>query len=108
MLRVKARGGGSYHSPVKRVDIDVLKAIAAAFGQPENASAEIEWQPTRLLKIIRYPVATSPKPTGAHMNGSLFTVLLQDTTLGLRVAFEDITQADFGLMGIGPVPPSEA
>ncbi|NSZ61287.1 isopenicillin N synthase family oxygenase [Agrobacterium tumefaciens] len=81
-----------YQAEVTRIGIDLLKAIAAALGQPENVFAEIyEPQPTQLLKIIRYPgrdVAETDQGVGAHKDGGFVTVLLQDTTPGLRVRTE--------------------
>ncbi|MFF2321503.1 isopenicillin N synthase family dioxygenase [Agrobacterium sp. NPDC058088] len=81
-----------YQAEVTRIGIDLLKAIAAALGQPENIFAEIyEPQPTQLLKIIRYPgrdVAQTDQGVGAHKDGGFVTVLLQDTTPGLRVRTE--------------------
>lgn len=82
-----------YQAEVTRVGIDVLKAIALALGQPENLFAEIyEPQPSQLLKIIRYPsrdVAETDQGVGAHKDGGFVTVLLQDTTPGLRVRTEE-------------------
>lgn len=82
-----------YQAEVTRVSIDILKAIAAALGQAENVFAEIyEPQPSQLLKIIRYPgreIARSDQGVGAHKDGGFVTVLLQDTTPGLRVRTED-------------------
>ncbi|MDK1493936.1 2-oxoglutarate and iron-dependent oxygenase domain-containing protein [Sinorhizobium sp. 7-81] len=83
----------AYQAEVTRIGIDVLKAIAVALGQPENAFAEIyEPQPSQLLKIIRYPgrdVAETEQGVGAHKDGGFVTVLLQDTIAGLRVQTED-------------------
>jgi isopenicillin N synthase-like dioxygenase len=83
----------AYQAEVTRVGIDILKAIAAALGQPENVFADIyEPQPTQLLKIIRYPgrdVAETDQGVGAHKDGGFVTVLLQDTVPGLRVRTED-------------------
>lgn len=82
-----------YQAEVTRVGIDVLKAIALALSQPENIFADIyEPQPSQLLKIIRYPgreIAKSDQGVGAHKDGGFVTVLLQDTTPGLRVRTED-------------------
>lgn len=83
----------AYQAEVTRVGIDVLKAIAVALGQPEDAFAQIyEPQPSQLLKIIRYPgreVAETDQGVGAHKDGGFVTVLLQDTVPGLRVQTED-------------------
>ena len=81
-----------YQSEVTRIGIDVLKAIALALGQPENAFADIyEPSPSQLLKIIRYPgrdAVGSDQGVGAHKDGGFVTVLLQDTTPGLRIRTE--------------------
>ncbi len=83
----------AYQAEVTRIGIDILKAIAAALGQPENVFADIyQPQPSQLLKIIRYPgrdVAETDQGVGAHKDGGFVTVLLQDTTPGLRVRTED-------------------
>ncbi|MBP1860454.1 isopenicillin N synthase family dioxygenase [Rhizobium herbae] len=82
-----------YQAEVTRVGIDILKAIGIALGQDENVfSALYEPQPTQLLKIVRYPgrdVAESEQGVGAHKDGGLVTVLLQDSTPGLRVRTEE-------------------
>ncbi|MDT3380085.1 2-oxoglutarate and iron-dependent oxygenase domain-containing protein [Labrys neptuniae] len=82
-----------YQAEVTRIGIDVLKAMALALGQPENAFAEIyEPSPSQLLKIIRYPgrdAAGSDQGVGAHKDGGFVTVLLQDTTPGLRIRTEE-------------------
>ncbi len=82
-----------YQAEVTRVGIDVLKAIAVALSQPENVFADIyEPQPSQLLKIIRYPgreVAESDQGVGAHKDGGFVTVLLQDTTPGLRIRTDE-------------------
>lgn len=83
----------AYQAEVTRIGIDVLKAIAAALDQSENVFAEIyQPQPSQLLKIIRYPgrdVAETDQGVGAHKDGGFVTVLLQDTTPGLRVRTEE-------------------
>ena len=82
-----------YQAEVTRVGIEVLKAIAAALGQDENVFEEIYTPaPTQLLKLIRYPgrdVAESDQGVGAHKDGGLVTVLLQDKVEGLRVQTHD-------------------
>ncbi|WP_331376089.1 isopenicillin N synthase family dioxygenase [Sinorhizobium chiapasense] len=84
-----------YQAEVTRIGIDVLKAIALALGQSENAFAEIyEPQPSQLLKIIRYPgreAAGSDQGVGAHKDGGFVTVLLQGTVPGLRIRTEEGT-----------------
>lgn len=83
----------AYQAEATRVGIAVLQAIAAALGQDEDAFADIYTPlPTQLLKIIRYPgrdVAATSQGVGAHKDGGLVTVLLQDTQAGLRVQRED-------------------
>ncbi|MFP5076459.1 isopenicillin N synthase family dioxygenase [Rhizobium sp. YIM 134829] len=82
-----------YQAEVTRIGIDVLKAIALALGQPEDAFAEIyDPSPSQLLKIIRYPgrdSTGSDQGVGAHKDGGFVTVLLQDTTPGLRIRTEE-------------------
>ncbi|KQT63982.1 MULTISPECIES: isopenicillin N synthase family dioxygenase [unclassified Aureimonas] len=82
-----------YQAEVTRIGIDLLKAFAAALDQDEDVFAPIyEPQPSQLLKIIRYPgrdQAGSDQGVGAHKDGGLVTVLLQDVTPGLRVRTED-------------------
>jgi isopenicillin N synthase-like dioxygenase len=78
-----------YQARVTALGIDLLKAIALSLGQPEDAFAEVyEPQPTQLLKLIRYPgrdVAETDQGVGAHKDGGLITILLQDVVPGLRV-----------------------
>ncbi len=82
-----------YQAEVTRIGIDILKAIAAALGKPEDVFSQIyEPQPSQLLKIIRYPGqdnADSSQGVGAHKDGGFVTVLLQDQVAGLRVRTED-------------------
>ncbi|MBL4926650.1 isopenicillin N synthase family dioxygenase [Fuscibacter oryzae] len=78
-----------YQARVTALGIDLLKAIALALGQPEDAFAAVyDPQPTQLLKLIRYPgrdVAETDQGVGAHKDGGLITILLQDVVPGLRV-----------------------
>lgn len=78
-----------YQARVTALGIDLLKAIALALGQPEDAFAAVyEPQPTQLLKLIRYPgrdVAETDQGVGAHKDGGLVTILLQHAVPGLRV-----------------------
>ncbi|MBL9056970.1 MAG: isopenicillin N synthase family oxygenase [Rhodobacteraceae bacterium] len=82
-----------YQARVTTLGIDLLQAIALALGQPEDAFAEVyEPQPTQLLKLIRYPgrdVAETDQGVGAHKDGGLITILLQDVVPGLRVQTVD-------------------
>ncbi len=84
-----------YQAEVTRIGIDLLKAIALALGQAETVFADIyDPSPSQLLKIIRYPgrdATLSDQGVGAHKDGGFITVLLQDTTPGLRVQAEDGT-----------------
>ena len=83
----------AYQAAVTRVGIDLLKAIATTFDQPENVFAQIyEPNPSQLLKIIRYPgrgIAESEQGVGAHRDGGFVTILLQDDVPGLRVRGQD-------------------
>ncbi|WP_377298661.1 isopenicillin N synthase family dioxygenase [Rhizobium sp. SGZ-381] len=83
----------AYQAEVTRIGIEVLKAISVALGQDEDVFSDIyEPEPTKLLKIIRYPgrdVAQSDQGVGAHKDGGFVTVLLQDVTPGLRVRTEE-------------------
>lgn len=78
-----------YQARVTALGIDLLKAIALALGQPEDAFAAVyDPQPTQLLKLIRYPgrdVAETDQGVGAHKDGGLITILLQHQVPGLRV-----------------------
>jgi isopenicillin N synthase-like dioxygenase len=80
----------AYQAEATRVAIEVLKAAAAALGQEETVFSDLYTPlPNQLLKIIRYPgreVAESAQGVGAHKDGGLITVLLQDAIEGLRVA----------------------
>lgn len=82
-----------YQARVTALGIDLLKAIALALGQPEDAFAAVyEPQPTQLLKLIRYPgrdVAETDQGVGAHKDGGLVTILLQDGVAGLKVQTVD-------------------
>jgi len=82
-----------YQAEVTRVGIDVLQAIAIALGQPENAFAAMyEGGPRQHLKIVRYPgrdETASSQGVGAHKDGGLVTILLQDVLPGLAVQMED-------------------
>lgn len=92
-----------YQARVTALGIDLLKAIALALGQPEDAFAPVyEPVPTQLLKLIRYPgrdVAETDQGVGAHKDGGLITILLQDKVAGLRVQTVDGVWID-----VPPVP----
>jgi len=83
----------AYQAEVTRVGIEVLRAAALALGQPEDAFESLHSpEPTRLLKIIRYPGRRTEAGTqgvGPHKDGGLVTILLQDEVPGLRVRTEE-------------------
>jgi len=78
-----------YQARVTALGIDLLRAIALALGQEADAfRAVYDPQPTQLLKLIRYPgrdVAETDQGVGAHKDGGIITILLQDEVEGLRV-----------------------
>lgn len=82
-----------YQEEVTRVGLEVLKAVAIALGQDEDVFAPmVEPLPRQHLKILRYPgrsAATSEQGVGAHKDGGLVTILLQDTLSGLHVQNQD-------------------
>lgn len=82
-----------YQAEVTRVGIEVLRAIALALGQAEDVFAPMyKSGPRQHLKIVRYPgrdQGTSRQGVGAHKDGGLVTILLQDVLPGLQVQLED-------------------
>lgn len=78
---------------VTEVGIRVLKAFAAALGQPEDVFAPIyQGGPNQLLKLIRYPGRADTdgdQGVGAHKDSGFVTILLQDTVAGLQVEGPD-------------------
>nr|WP_083434294.1 2-oxoglutarate and iron-dependent oxygenase domain-containing protein [Sphingomonas sp. Y57] len=82
-----------YQDAVTRVGLDVLRAIAIALGQDEDVfEPMVRPRPRQHLKILRYPgrAATgSDQGVGAHKDGGLVTILLQDELAGLRVQGQD-------------------
>jgi len=78
---------------VTDVGIRVLKAFAAALGQPEDVFAPIyQGGPNQLLKLIRYPGRADTdgdQGVGAHKDSGFVTILLQDTVAGLQVEEPD-------------------
>jgi len=82
-----------YQAECTRVGIAVLRAVALALGQDENVfEPMIAPRPRQHLKILRYPgvdQATSDQGVGAHKDGGLVTILLQDELPGLCVQSED-------------------
>ena len=87
-----------YQAEVTRVGIEVLRAIAIALGQPEDAFAPLySAGPRQHMKIVRYPgldQAGSTQGVGAHKDGGLVTILLQDVLPGLAVQLEDGSWVD--------------
>ena len=87
-----------YQAEVTRVGVDVLKAIGLALGQSEDVFAPMyEPRPRQHLKILRYPGrdgAGSAQGVGAHKDGGLITILLQDSVAGLSVQAEDGSWVD--------------
>ena len=81
-----------YQAEVTRVAKDVLGAIAVALGQSRDAFAPIfDPHPAQHLKILRYPgkdQTTSEQGVGAHKDGGLVTILLNDEVPGLKVKTE--------------------
>lgn len=79
----------TYQAAVKDLAIRLVKAFAAALGQPDNVFEQIYTpEPHHLLKIVRYPgrdVTESEQGVGAHKDGGFVTVLLQDVQAGLQV-----------------------
>jgi len=82
-----------YQAEVTRVGLDVLRAVAIALGQDEHVfDPMVRPQPRQHLKILRYPGRTSAgsdQGVGAHKDGGLVTILLQDRLAGLRVQAQD-------------------
>ncbi|MEO0033477.1 MAG: hypothetical protein RIS94_3235 [Pseudomonadota bacterium] len=82
-----------YQAECTRVGREVLEAIALALGQEQDFFAPMyEAGPRQHMKILRYPGqegAQSDQGVGAHKDGGLVTILLQDILAGLRVQTED-------------------
>ena len=82
-----------YQEAVTQLGIDVLKAIGLALGQTEDVFAPLYRSgPRQHLKILRYPgrdSSGSRQGVGAHKDGGLVTILLQDILPGLRVQSQD-------------------
>lgn len=82
-----------YQAEVTRVGLDVLRAVAIALGQDEAVfEPMVAPRPRQHLKILRYPgqpSTGSDQGVGAHKDGGLVTILLQDRLAGLRVQAQD-------------------
>lgn len=80
-----------YQHELSQLAIRLVRAFAAALGQPENVFEQIYApDPVYLLKIIRYPgreATESDQGVGAHKDGGFVTVLLQDVQEGLEVEY---------------------
>jgi isopenicillin N synthase-like dioxygenase len=81
-----------YQSEITALGVRVLRALAAALDQPENAFEPIyKPEPNQLIKIIRYPgrvVGESDQGVGAHKDSGFLTLLLQESQAGLQVEGE--------------------
>lgn len=82
-----------YQAEATRICIAILKATALALGQTDSIFNEMIMPlPRQHLKILRYPgreQAAGDQGVGAHKDGGLVTLLLQDTVPGLRVQQQD-------------------
>lgn len=91
-----------YQERATALAVEVLRAFAAALGQPDNAFEPIYFPaPHQLLKLIRYPgraAGVSDQGVGAHKDSGFVTVLLQDREAGLEV------QSEQGWIEAPPVP----
>ncbi|MCX6049454.1 MAG: isopenicillin N synthase family oxygenase [Chloroflexi bacterium] len=78
-----------YQAAVIELTIRLVKAFAAALGQPETIFEQIYTPaPHYLLKVIRYPgreATDGEQGVGAHKDGGFITILLQDVQEGLQV-----------------------
>ena len=78
-----------YQAEATRVGRDVLKAIAVAIAQPEDTfEAMFQPHPAQHMKIVRYPgsgLVENRQGVGAHKDGGLITILLNDSNPGLMV-----------------------
>ncbi|MBL8699578.1 MAG: isopenicillin N synthase family oxygenase [Alphaproteobacteria bacterium] len=85
-----------------RLAIRLVRAFAAALGQPEDVFEPIyAAKPNQLIKIIRYPgreATASDQGVGAHKDSGFVTVLLQDDRGGLQV------ETDAGWVDARPIP----
>jgi isopenicillin N synthase-like dioxygenase len=92
----------SYQAEVTALAIRVLRAFAAALGQPEDVFESIySPAPNQLLKIIRYPgqkQGEGDQGVGAHKDSGFVTILLQDQVAGLQV------ENEAGWIDAPPVP----
>jgi isopenicillin N synthase-like dioxygenase len=91
-----------YQAEATALAIRVLRAFAAALGQPEWIFESIYTpSPHQLIKLIRYPGRepdAGDQGVGAHKDSGFVTVLLQEKTAGLQVEGPD------GWIDAPPVP----
>jgi len=82
-----------YQAEVTALAIRVLRAFAAALGQPEDVFEPIYTPaPNQLVKLIRYPgrgAEESDQGVGAHKDSGFVSILLQENISGLQVAGDD-------------------
>jgi isopenicillin N synthase-like dioxygenase len=78
-----------YQAELSDLAIRLLRAFAAALGQPENVFDDIFMpDPNQLIKLIRYPgraTTGGDQGVGPHKDGGFVTILLQDVQPGLEV-----------------------
>jgi isopenicillin N synthase-like dioxygenase len=83
----------TYQAEMSKLAIRMVRAFAAALGQPETVFDSIFTpNPHQLIKIIRYPgrdQTESDQGVGAHKDGGFVTLLLQDVEEGLEVQYGD-------------------
>ena len=81
-----------YQSHTTRIGRTLLRAISEALGQKADVLDPLfQPHPAQHLKILRYPGqegAQSSQGVGAHKDGGLITILLNDQNGGLRVQDE--------------------
>lgn len=81
-----------YQDAASGLAIRIVRAFAAALGQPETIFDPIFTpDPNLLIKIIRYPgrdATEGDQGVGAHKDGGFVTVLLQDVQKGLQVEYD--------------------
>ena len=93
-----------YQQNMRAVAIRLLRAFLVALGQDEHALDDlIADPPVHLLKLVRYPTASSEADTqgvGAHKDTDILTLLWQDKVGGLQV------ETDTGWVDVPYVPDS--
>jgi isopenicillin N synthase-like dioxygenase len=92
----------AYQEEATELAIQVLRAFAAALGQPDDAFEPIYApSPHQLLKLIRYPGRSSGQSdqgVGAHKDSGFVSILLQEEEPGLQV------EGAHGWIAAPPVP----